>query len=340
MAKKSVLPANLAQALTIIGQNLERGVPANAQLLSAIAGMSEIAPDDIGRAAREIPEIARLFRHRLKPTLVQSLLRPRLSDEEQLRRFPQFAYLFLFHYDGRLRSKALRHICWPLPSPFLFAAVVLRLNDWAEPVRSAALGCAQRCFPLTSAETIAAAANFVLLRQDSWGRWGPEREAVRNVFSRPDVAARLVSNLLEARTGPGARILRELLRWPTLDSYLETLALNAWQPAVRAVAVQTIGTMQASWRTGAEIQWIDKSMGQGRSVPRFARRPLTTAISRQEVIRAATTDGSALVRKVALDAIIRHELGSQAARDLASPLASDPSLPVRERAAFILSRTA
>jgi len=338
MAKKSVLSADLAQALATISQKLERGLRVDGQLLSAISGMSEIPADAVGQAAREIPEIASLFRVRPKP--VRSLFWPRLSDEQQLQRFPEFAYLCLFHYDGRLRSKALQLISGPLPSSFMFAAVVLRLNDWAEPVRSAALDCAQRCFPLTSPETIAAAANFVLLRQDSWGRWGTEREAVRNVFSRPDVVAKLVENLREARTGPGSRILRELLRWPAVDPHLETLALQAWQPAVRAVAVQTVGAMQASWRTGSEIQWIDKSMGEGRSVPRFERRPLTTAISRLDMIGAATRDGSALVRKVALDSIIRHELGSQAGRNLALPLANDPSRVVRERAAFILSRTA
>jgi len=338
MAKKSVLPAELAQALATIGQKLERGGRVDGQLLSAISGMSEIPADSVGQAAREIPEIANLFRDRPKP--VRSLFWPRLSDEEQLQRYPEFAYLCLFHYDGRLRSKALQLISGPLPNPFMFASVVLRLNDWAEPVRSAALDCAQRCFPLTSAETIAATAHFVLLRQDSWGRWGPERDAVRHVFSRPDVTARLVANLLEARTGPGSRILRELLRWPTLDAHLETLTLNAWQPAVRALAVQTIGAMQASWRIGSEIQWTDKSMGESRLVPKFERRPLTTDISRLDVIGAATRDRSALVRKVALDSIIRHELGSQAGRDLATPLASDASRAVRERATFILSRTA
>src|SRR5205823_12364321 len=138
----------------------------------------------------------------------------------------------------------------------------------------AALACAQRCFPLTEPQVIAAAAAALLLRKDSWGRWNSEREAVDGAFSRPDVGARLADDLARALTGPASRVLRAALMHDTLDHHLRTLATDAKQPSVRALAVQTIANGRASWPAGMEWKWIDKSMGKRVRVPKFNSRDL------------------------------------------------------------------
>jgi hypothetical protein len=257
---------------------------------------------------------------------------------EQLLKLPELPYLFLFHYDGRMREAALHRISGELPSPFLFAAVALRLNDWAEPVRAAALACAERCFPLTPPDVVAGAATAVLLRHDSWGRWDREREVVEAAFARPDVGAGLADVLVNAETGPASRMLRAALKHDALDLHLQRLATEARQPSVRAVAVQTLADGRASWPAGSEWKWVDKSMGERIRVPKFGSRDIAALASRESVVRAAALDRSALVRRASLDALIRYSPGTEEARELAARLAMDPSRSVRERAAFILSR--
>lgn len=337
MTKQGVLPANVQQALATIGQRLQNGESVEAELSAAIAGISALPAMAISQAAREIAYIAKLG-HDPEPPFLQALLERRLSEKEQLLRIPKLSYLFLFHGDGRMREAALQRITGGLQSPFLFAAVALRLNDWVEPVRAAAFACARRCYPLTSPDVIAGAATALLLRHESWGRWNREREAIEAAFARPDVGARLADDLVNAQTGPASKVLRAALKHDALDLYLERLATEAKQPAVRAVAVQTVADMRASWPTGMEWKWVDKSMGKRTRVLRLDWREVTTPLQRKRVVTAAAFDRSALVRKVSLDALIRHNLQSAETREIAVRLASDINRSIRERANFILSR--
>jgi hypothetical protein len=338
MTKRGVLPADVEQALVAVGQRLESGESVEAELPAAITGISALPATTITQAARAIAGTAKLYPWRPEPSFWRTLFRHRLSDQEQLLKLPALSYLFLFHFDGRIREAALQRISGGLPSSFLFAAVALRLNDWVEPVRAAAFACAERCFPLTSPDVIAGAATAILLRQDSWGRWDSEREAIETAFARPDVGARLADVLLKAQTGPASRVLRTALKHDSLDLHLERLAAEARQPSVRAVALRTLADRRAVWPAGMEWKWVDKSMGERILVPRLGSREITSPSPSESVVRAAAFDRSALVRRASLDALIRHDPGSDDAHDLAARLAMDPSRSVRERAAFILSR--
>lgn len=340
MTKPSVLPANLELLLASIGQRLENGESVAAELPAAIAGISALPAIAISQAAPAIANSAKLYRWRPEPSLFEALFRRRLTDKEQLLQLPDLQYLFLFHLDGRIREASLQRITGGLPSPFLFAAVAFRLNDWVEQVREAALACANRCFPLTSADVVAGAAAALLLRQHSWGRWGKEREAIDAAFKRADVANRLTADLVEAQTGPASRILRHVLKHDAVDQHLERLSAEAKQPSVRALAVQTIADKRASWPAGMEYKWVDKSMGLRTRVPRFEFRDISLPLAGASVIRAAAADRSAVVRRASLDALIRHRLDSKEAQELASRLIGDDSPSVRERASFILSRHA
>ncbi|WP_350459892.1 hypothetical protein [Amaricoccus sp.] len=332
-----MLPTDVSQALAAVGQRLENSLSVEAELPAAVAGIAALPPAILSRADRAISTAARLYERR-PPSLAERLSRRRVSDAEQLRKLPDLSCLFLFHNIGQIREEALRRIEGGLPSPFLFAAVVLRLNDWAPPVRSAAFECARRCFPMTPPEVIAEAAMDLLLRQDSWQRWDREREVVDMAFARPDVGAKLADLILNAQTGPASRVLRAALKQDSLDPHLERMAGQAKQPSVRALAVRTIAEMKASWHAGTEYKWIDKSMGERVQVPILASRALTPRLPRQAVVAAATLDRSALVRRAALDALILHPVTSDQMRELAGRLARDTSRSVRERAAFILSR--
>ena len=340
MTKPSVFPVDFELLLASIGQRLENGESIAAELPAAIAGISALPAIAISQAAPAIANTAKLYRWRSEPSLFEALFRRRLTDKEQLFQLPDLEYLFLFHLDGRIREASLQRITGGLPSPFLFAAVALRLNDWVEQVREAALACANRCFPLTSPDVVAGAAAALLLRQHSWGRWGKEREAIDAAFTRTDVATRLAADLVDAQTGPASRILRFVLKHDAIDHHLERLSAEAKQPSVRALAVQTIADKRASWPAGMEYRWVDKSMGLRTRVPRFEFRDISLPLAGARVIRAAASDKSAVVRRASLDALIRHRLGSEEAQELALRLKADVSPSVRERADFILSRHA
>ena len=338
MTKPGVLPVDLELLLARIGQHLENGESVAAELPDAIAGLSALPAIAMSQAAPAIANTAKLYRWRRSPSLLENLFRQRVTDKEQLLQLPDLQYLFLFHFDGRVREAALQRTTGGLPSPFLFAAVALRLNDWVEQVREAALGCANRCFPLTSADVIADAAEALLLRQQSWGRWGKEREAIDAVFKREDVATRLAADLVEAQTGPASRILRFLLEHDAVDQHLERLAEESKQPSVRALAVKTIADMQASWPVGYEWKWLDKPMGLRTRMPKMNYREISIPIATKGIITKAALDKSAVVRRTSLDALIRHRLGRNEAQQIASQLTADANRSVRERAEFILSR--
>ena len=316
---------------------LERGDRFGSELDKALDLLANLSPGQIARADGAIAMAAKLYHRSPQSSFAGPLFR-RATDQEQLLRTPKLEYLFLFHRDGRLREAALLKVTGGLPTPFLFAAVLWRLNDWAAPVREAAVRCARRSFPTTNPDVVARTATALLVRQRSWGRWTDERTLLDDVFARADVAEHLAELLSRGTTGPLASVLRQALRTPALDSHLERVALEAVQPSVRAVALDALINGKSEWPSGYAWQWIDKSMGLRRRVTVFDHRALSVATPREELIALGIGDSSAVVRRVALTGVIRHLLRTQEAREFAIRLVADRSRSVRERADFILSR--
>jgi hypothetical protein len=329
-----VIPVGLQATLTLIRSRLARGERLGSELDRALDFMRDLAPEQIGRIERAIAERAGLGRRAPEP-LLSALFRPRLTDLEQLLRTPRLECLFLFHRDGRLREVALQRLTGGLPSPFLFAAVAWRLNDWAQPVRQAAASCARRCFPLTSPDVVARCA-VLLVRRLSWGRWGEEREILDEAFGREDVATRLADLIIGAATGPLAAVLRAALRTRMLDPHLQRISSDAMQPSVRALALDTLINGKAEWPSGYTWQWVDKSMGKRHRVAVHDTREISVAVDRKALIDRGAGDKSAVVRRVALTGVIRHLRGAPEARGYAGRLLADRSRPVRERAEFIM----
>ena len=334
-ARSNLLSAKLQGALTEVGAKLRHGNNADAELKVALDLLADLEPGHVARADGEIAAAAGLQRHSPQ-LLLGRLLSPRPREAEQLLQMPSLEYLFLFHRDGRLREAALLKVTGGLPSPFLFAAVLWRLNDWAEPVRQAAARCANRSFPVTDPSVVARTAAELLVRQATWGRWGHERAILDRVFGRDDVAAQLAELIARERTGPQASTLRHALRTPALDRHLERIAKSAVQPSVRALALNALIDGKAEWPSGTAWQWVDKSMGLRRRVTVFDQRPLTVAPPQGALIASGVSDRSAVVRKAALTGVIQHLSGTAEARAFATPLMADRSPSVQERAEFIL----
>jgi hypothetical protein len=338
IARISVLTPDLSAALKDVGQLLTRGDRITGELGRALGLIAGLSPADVARADGAIADAAMLHHWRPRQSNQGLWLRLRtdVSDTEQLLRTPDLEKLFIFHRDGRLREAALLRLSGGLPNPFLFAVIAWRLNDWAQPVRAAAVRCARRCFPATAPEIVAAAATTLLARQWTWARWGDEHQPLFEAFNRNDVAACLASLLIQGRTGPMSTTLRYALRTSAIDVHLDDIARDAVQPSVRAVALETLIEGRAKWPSGYGWEWIDKSMGLRRQVTIFDHRALDVAASRSLLISRGIRDRSPAVRRVALDGVMRYMLTTREGQNFAALLAEDRSPSVRERAAFIL----
>jgi hypothetical protein len=333
-----ILPPALCAALTDIGQKLARSERIDGELSRALDLMAGLSPAGIARADPAIANAAMLNHWRPRPSSVGLWLRLRtdVSDKEQLLRTQGLEKLFIFHRDGRLREAALLRLSGGLPNPFLFAAVAWRLNDWAPAVRAAAVCCARRCFPATAPAVVAASATTLLARQWTWSRWDEERLPLDEAFNRSDVADCLARVLIRGQTGPMSTTLRYALRTSAIDVHLDGIARDAVQPSVRAGALETLIDRRARWPRGYAWEWIDKSMGLRRRVTVSDHRELDVAPSRSALIARGVRDRSPVVRRVALDGVMRHLLSTHEGQGYAALLSADRSPSVRERAAFIL----
>lgn len=333
--QRNPLPDPLRRALNEVGEALKTGKPLHDRVPAALSLMGALPSKRTARLDSWIAADTGLYRSSAASRRSIFHARPP-SDAERLIATPGLEYLFLFHRDGRLREAALSKVTGGLPNAFMLAAVLWRLNDWAEPVRAAAQLCAARCFPATGPAIVARALSALLVQQASWGRWSGERIQIDRMLAREDVAAHLASAIEQMTTGPSAMLLRHALHKPSLDIHLSRLATTAQQPAVRAAALSALIDAEAQWITGSTWQWIDKSMGVRRRIPVFTRRTLTYSNARQVLIERGVADRSAVVRRVALTGIIRHMLGTDSGRTIARSVAGDRAPSVREKARFIL----
>lgn len=292
----------------------------------------------ISRLEREIREVARLYEWQAPPTILDNLLDT--SAWAGLEKNDDLKYLFVFHGNGRLRERALDRISGALPTPFCFAAIVWRLNDWAAPVREAAVRCADRTFSVTSPEVIAAAMRDICSDKESWGRWGDEKVALDQACARTDVLARFSDLIIGQKTGSALGLLRQAMRYDGFDPFLELIALGAAQASARAVAFQVLFSGKARWPDGFEWEWVDKSMGLNRRVIRYRYRAIEMRRSLDALAVKGAVDRSAIVRKQVLEAAIMRQFDMSLALEIAGKLVSDRCRPVRERAEFLLRKAA
>ncbi|WP_104825426.1 hypothetical protein [Rhizobium sp. NXC24] len=254
----------------------------------------------------------------------------------QLRACPRLGWLMLFHGDGYIRQAALESLPDIPNSPFEFAAIVYRMNDWVTIVGQAASNYAARAFQKTDAGIVAESSFFLLEQLDVLGRLSTEsRSLLTDTIYRPDVIAALRAEFLTIRSGRVARTLRQLLRRPEFDRYLEELARSAALPSVRAAAMETLLSGKATWLVGHTLQKVDKIYGRCQYIPEFGSRPLECIVDSESLLKMAAEDKAAHVRKVACDTLIalRHS-ASPEMDQVALKLAADRNAAVRSRAEF------
>ena len=334
--KRSVLPASFQPALRKLQlELLERG-KGHGAVDELLASLSEIVPRDIARAATEIRREADFAKLIYVPRSFRRPFPAKKNEQQIMMQAPGMAYLYLFHYDGRVREAALRIIVVPPQSAFLFAAIVYRLNDWVEPVRRAAAACGRRVFPHVDPGIVAEAGMHFLTGRETWRRWNTEATVLDEALNRADVVDCIAERVLTRSTGHLSRILRYALRTHLMDRHLFGFFKYSAQPTVRAVALEALISGRATWRAGYEWQWVDKSFGVRRRVPIYEERPLRHSFPVGELITAGALDRSPVVRKVAADGLIANRGALDRPEALATKFASDKSRAVRERGEFAL----
>jgi hypothetical protein len=104
---------------------------------------------------------------------------------------------------------------------------------------------------------------------------------------------------------------------------------------VRAVALRALIDGRATWSDGYHREWIDKSLGLARRVATIAGRDLARPASIEALISRAAADRSAVVRKIAADALIQHRRAGLRLPDVEQRLATDRNAAIRDRIAFL-----
>lgn len=274
--------------------------------------------------------------------LKQQQRRTREGHLPALAQAPGLAHLYLFHADGFVREAALRALSAPPASAFEIAAIALRLNDWVPEVRAAARKYAERTFPAISPEVAATSAEHLFTQIELRRRWSEEdRDILIALFGRADTLAAMADRVMQMRSGPAARLLRQTLRNPAIDAFLPGLAATAHLTSVRAIALDALIMRRARWITGFERQWIDKIYGVSRRVPVFVERPIVHDLDVEALVAEAARDRATSIRKVTCTWLIAQMTAlSPAMLEVVARLAEDKTPSVRDRAQFIQSRLA
>ena len=306
-------------------------------LKAVVSQLGYQSPATIANADGEIANAAGLHWWQPEQSTLQLIFSRQTSEGQLLQKTPGLEYLYIFHRNGRLREQALNRVHGPLPSGFIVAAVAWRLNDWVSQVRDSAVNCAKRCFDQTDPAVLARFFLSTLYLQASWGRWGEvERELITRQLKRSDVIAELTRLMLTERNGSLPSALAYVSRFPEIDCHLESLAKEAINPGIRAIALRALIELEVRFANGIQWRWIDKPMGKRRQEPRIESRQLTVTSDRKSLYLLGLADKSAIVRRVALSGIIKHDRHQIEYQSLARVYLSDPSRSVRARAEFIV----
>jgi hypothetical protein len=242
--------------------------------------------------------------------------------------------------DGYKREKSLRTLSGAAPNSFFFAVAVRCLNDWVPQVREAAREKLLLIAKQTNPEHVVDVLCATLPHWNSWGRLNEtDKQALLAIVSLEEVAHFLKLRIISATSGPMSSILAQAGRSEALDTYLNEIAKEAIQPAVRAKAYRSLLEGKMVSLEGRKWEWTNIRYCEERLKPIFSERILSVSVPLLETLKLAAIDRSPMVRRVAGDVLIQRlsAIGNESAQ-LAELLASDSSPSVVERGSFALKK--
>lgn len=250
------------------------------------------------------------------------------------------SWIDLVDGDGYVRERTLRTLIATAPNGFFFTLAARRLNDWVAQVRNAARETVPEIARVTDHKYVADAICALLPAWSSWGRMDKsDSQTILEIIAIKGVAQELIDLLILSPIGPMPQVLGQILRTPILDGHLTDIAIHAVQPAVRAKAYRTLLLREATWVEGSRWRWTDMRYCEGHMEKIHGKRPLTNMPVLLDVLNAAASDRSSIVRAAASEALVR-EMSTPGipALVLALRFAEDSSSPVAERGKFVLKK--
>jgi len=241
-------------------------------------------------------------------------------------------FYVLMHYDGYIRERAIRSINCAAPNPFFFCSLVYRLNDWVPEIRIAAENCFNRVLRKTDPAIFSETSIYLLNQIWFWGRAQESLGVLKNAFSQPTAMSAVAESLKTHSNGPLARVCRNATRFDSIDPHLESIATDAINPSVRAVALEALIDGRATWFDGQERQILEDAKGIKRRVARADTRTLSYVPDRSKVIAHAAMDPAIIVRKQLAQLLVRNRSSLPDQSNIALKLLNDRSPSVREMA--------
>ena len=241
--------------------------------------------------------------------------------------------------NGFKRQESLELLDSGAPSAFLFGLLIRRLNDWAPKVRSAAREALIRVARKTHRDIITQSYWFSIPNLYTWRRTD-EKELTPywDLIAQPANIEKIALLIRHSRSGPAANILSQIGRSKNIDKYLPFLALSAVQPSVRAVSYKMMIENKAVWLGRRQWEWLDKKYSKHRVSRVKHSRTIDNPIwSLEECIYNASVDRSPIVRKLAAQATIDHQIGDFMIK-IGQRLLNDRFSFVSERAKFALRK--
>lgn len=130
-------------------------------------------------------------------------------------------WLNLSHPDGHIREQTLHTLPARIPGTLYAILVLLRLNDWAIPVRVAARRRLADFAAATAPQHLAATLSYILRYWTSWGRMSPaSKQDALAILLSDAVVAQFASALAQSPAGPMTTLLAQLGQVATIDRYL------------------------------------------------------------------------------------------------------------------------
>ncbi|MBL4806643.1 MAG: hypothetical protein JKY31_05055 [Rhodobacteraceae bacterium] len=266
------------------------------------------------------------------------MVTPEINPNNDLVRFDGLGQIYMFHFNGFMRERALIKIDPANVSEFLFTATVFKLNDWVPEVRRAAARLLAKMAKNNDCTKFTKAINYLSGQTLSWKRWHDVKDVYLSFQHSPQVMAILAGELCAAKNGAQSRKFRNLLRDSSIDEHLHKLALQAKLPAVRTIALSTLLEGQARWVTGKQRQWIDKRYNIYRMEKSWRSREITCVANIEAILKITATDKTVTVRKIAADFLITHQETASNVPEIISILENDKYLSIRKRIDFIIQK--
>jgi hypothetical protein len=345
--KRSVFSEAAQKAIAQLGHSFQNKA-VTAQMIDTFRfELREIPAEAVPRGSFEIREIAKLYQQYpyqspsgIGSRFLQAFGFSSANIDGIFHEHPNLAWLLMFHSNGYVREAAIRALKTAPNCAFELAAVVYRMNDWVENVRTASMIYARKFFPIMEAEIISGSTFFLLPQLTLLNRWDDSAiSVVKEGVYRPDVLNKLKERFLSTCTGKVSQSLRQILKQSDFDRNLEELALNAKLPKVRAVAVETLLIGRARWLIGYRREWVDKVYGINRRVAEFKTRDVKVDFEQILILRTAAQDKSYEVRRVVADFLAtRGQNMTPQMIEILDRLLDDKSPAVRARIEFIRSK--